>query len=131
MKSKVVIAAVHIGQQVFPSVFLLLGAYSAEAHCNTFPMYTIDEPLQLRTNARHDHLVTIQQANAAELIAFIEQGVRGRDRLETKHTLSLRGIKGPCVLRSLAQFDVGSSFLVDTLHNVYLGAFVSVSPDEK
>ena len=94
-------------------------------------MYTIDEPLQLRTTARHDHLVTIQQANAAELIAFIEQGARGRDRLETKHTLSLRGIKGPCELRSLAQFDVGSSFLVDTLHNVYLGAFASVSPEEK
>jgi hypothetical protein len=35
------------------------------------------------------------------------------------------GILGPCILRQLKHFDVGSSFASDNLHNVYRGVFVS------
>ena len=36
-----------------------------------------------------------------------------------------KGILGECILRQLGHFDVGRSFMVDSLHNIYLGAFVS------
>jgi hypothetical protein len=38
------------------------------------------------------------------------------------------GIVGPCVLRQLTYFDVGFSFVSDSLHNIYHGAFVSRAP---
>jgi hypothetical protein len=39
--------------------------------------------------------------------------------------LNEKGLMGACLLRELAHFDVGRSFIADSLHNVYLGAFVS------
>ncbi|CAF4829076.1 unnamed protein product, partial [Rotaria socialis] len=39
----------------------------------------------------------------------------------------LRGHIGPCALRSLTYFDVGTSFLSDSLHNIYHGVMVSSS----
>lgn len=42
-----------------------------------------------------------------------------------KHKESQMGLKRACVLRDLKHFDVGQSFLVDSLHNIYLGVFVS------
>ena len=42
-----------------------------------------------------------------------------------KNKESEHGILGPCVLRQLKYFDVGSSFVSDNLHNIYHGAFVS------
>ena len=38
----------------------------------------------------------------------------------------MKGHVGPCVLRSLKYFDVGISFLSDTLHNIYHGVMVSI-----
>ena len=35
-----------------------------------------------------------------------------------------KGYLGPCALRSLKYFDVGQSFIADSLHNVYAGAMV-------
>ena len=78
-----------------------------------------------RSNKRHDRLLTSYKANAKELARLIERRGRGREKLLAKHQLSQRGFRGPCVLRSLSRFDVGSTFLVDSLHNVYLGVFVS------
>jgi len=37
----------------------------------------------------------------------------------------LRGHISPCVFRDLTYFDVGSSFLSDSLHNIYHGTVVS------
>ena len=85
-----------------------------------------NDKLQLRNNEQHDELVAIYQINERELATFIQQGNRGRDKLEEKHKLDAKGIRGPCALRPLAYFDVGSCFLIDSLHNVYLGAFVSI-----
>ena len=36
-----------------------------------------------------------------------------------------KGIAGVCLFRELTDFDVGHSFMSDSLHNVYIGAFVS------
>lgn len=37
-----------------------------------------------------------------------------------------KGYLGPCALRPLKYFDVGKSFLTDSLHNLYGGAMVSI-----
>ena len=37
------------------------------------------------------------------------------------------GLKRSCILRELKHFDVGQSFVVDSLHNIYHGVFVSFS----
>lgn len=37
------------------------------------------------------------------------------------------GHQGPCILRSLAHFNIGPAFVADSLHNVYLGVFVSIA----
>lgn len=52
---------------------------------------------------------------------------RGRGALAEIHKKSEKGVKSPCVLRTLSKFDVGRSFLVDSLHNIYLGLFVSLT----
>ncbi|CAF4253861.1 unnamed protein product, partial [Adineta steineri] len=36
------------------------------------------------------------------------------------------GYMGECRLRDLLYFDVGRSFVFDTLHNLYRGSFVSI-----
>jgi hypothetical protein len=38
----------------------------------------------------------------------------------------MHGYLGECHLRDLRYFDVGQSFLFDTLHNLYRGTFVSI-----
>lgn len=49
-------------------------------------------------------------------------------RLATqRHKEIEMGLKGLCILRELKFFDVGISFVVDSLHNIYLGVFVSFS----
>ena len=65
-------------------------------------------------------LVILHEVNVKELDDFIRNGSRGREKLEAKHNLSTTSIRGPCVLRSLVYFDIGSSFLPDSLHNIYL-----------
>ena len=37
-----------------------------------------------------------------------------------------KGYLGKCALRSVQYFDVGESFLTDSLHNLYGGAMVSI-----
>lgn len=59
-----------------------------------------------------------------EFAAF--DNYRGRGALAQTHKDLEKGLKGGCVLRSLSKFDVGRSFLVDSLHNIYLGVVVSL-----
>lgn len=42
-----------------------------------------------------------------------------------KENDNLKGHRGRCALRELTYFDVGISFLSDSLHNCYHGAAVS------
>ena len=46
-------------------------------------------------------------------------------RMLDENKESEHGILGPCVFRQLKYFDVGFSFVSDSLHNVYHGAVVS------
>ena len=78
-----------------------------------------------RTNERHDLLLEQLRRNEIELAAFTSY--RGRGALTQAHKITEKGVKGPCILRTLSKFDVGRSFLVDSLHNIYLGLFVSLS----
>lgn len=112
----------------YQSVFFCshLGSYDTQGRCNTFVIGENDV-LQRRSNERHDELVMVLEKNAAELSDFINKGSRGKEKLEKQHRLAEKGIRGPCVLRPLTYFDVGKSFLSDSLHNVYLGAFVSTT----
>lgn len=79
-----------------------------------------------RTNERHDLLIEQIRKNEIEM-ANTQRG-RGRQVLAEKHKITEKGLKSPCLLRKLSKFDFGYSFLVDSLHNIYLGLFVSAIP---
>jgi hypothetical protein len=66
---------------------------------------------RLRTNKTYDEFMNIYKKER-----FMND-IEVRDRL--------RGHISPCVLRDLTFFDVGSSFLSDSLHNIYHGVVVS------
>lgn len=108
----------------FVDFFSLSGIYDVQGRCNSFPMKEGDI-LRMRSNARHDTLLILHETNIKELEEFNRNGNRGREKLEARHKFSVKGIRGPCVFRPLTYFDVGSSFLTDSLHNIYLGLFVS------
>ena len=77
-----------------------------------FPLVpTNQEQPCLRTNETYDAFMDVYQnqhsVNSNEL----------RDRF--------RGHISPCILRNLKYFDVGTSFLSDSLHNIYHGVMVS------
>lgn len=89
----------------------------------SFAIYVNDAPAYLRNNERHDLLLNQLKKNQVEIAAF--SNYRGRAALMQTHKNLEKGLKGSCVLRSLSKFDVGRSFLVDSLHNIYLGVVVS------
>lgn len=75
----------------------------------------------MRSNERYDILIEILE---------LQQQLKDlwpRDRRSTEPPVDKRnekGLIGNCVFRELKYFDVGRSFLADSLHNVYIGAFV-------
>jgi hypothetical protein len=91
----------------------------------SFAIYENDQPTRIRTNERHDLL--LQQLRQAEIQLAAFKGHRGRGALTQAYKNIEKRFKGPCILRTLSAFDVGRSFLVDSLHNIYLGVFVSRS----
>ena len=44
---------------------------------------------------------------------------------DDEHNDNFKGYRGKCTLRELKYFDVGTSFLSDSLHNCYHGVAVS------
>ena len=80
-------------------------------------------PVFERSNARHDFYQTRLRKNATELAQLTSS--LGRPALLESHNNAVKGAKGPCILRSLSNFDIGHSFLFDSLHNLYLGLYVS------
>ncbi|CAF1397355.1 unnamed protein product [Rotaria magnacalcarata] len=73
-----------------------------------FPLVSDNqEQPRLRTNDTYDLFMNIYAQNQ-----FLHN-VELRDRL--------RGHTSPCILRDLTYFDVGTSFLSDSLHNIYHG----------
>ena len=83
-----------------------------------------DPPAVERCNERHDYYQQQLQKNEIELANHV--GSHGRSALLRAHKAALKGSKGPSPLRSLSRFDVGRCFAFDTLHNLYLGLFVSL-----
>lgn len=93
-------------------------------HVNSFS-WELEKPDEIfaRSNERHDELVQLKHTNEQALGSLIG----GRRTFQLKlNKKSEKGILGLCILRRLSRFDVGKSFLVDSLHNVYLGTFVSL-----
>lgn len=89
----------------------------------SFAMKENDPPPIERSNERHDYYQEQFQRNEIELAKFSRS--HGRLALLQVHKKALKGSKGPSILRSLSRFDVGRSFAFDSLHNLYLGLFVS------
>ena len=79
------------------------------------------DDIPMRSNERYDILFDIFQ---------LQQQLKElwpRDRHSKAPPVDKRnekGLMGNCLLRELKYFDVGRSFLADSLHNVYIGAFV-------
>lgn len=67
---------------------------------------------RLRSNFTHDEIINIDEDD------------KPVDKDALRNTM--RGHVGPCVLRTLKYFDVGHSFLSDSLHNLYHGVMVNV-----
>ena len=79
------------------------------------------DDIAMRSNERYDILIDILE---------LQQQLRDlwpRHRHSKEPPVDKRnekGLMGNCIFRELRHFDVGRSFLADSLHNVYIGAFV-------
>ncbi|CAF4182121.1 unnamed protein product, partial [Rotaria magnacalcarata] len=73
-----------------------------------------------RSNKRYDELITIYQLQQ-QLKDLWPNKKKLPDVLIDEQRE--KGIVGVCLLRDLTYFDVGRSFMSDSLHNVYIGAF--------
>lgn len=96
---------------------------------NCFPIENINSLPPERSNDRYDYLIALKKANDDEVVRIrsVQLDPLARRRLKKKlisNKDSERGISGACVLRDLKYFDVGFSFVSDSLHNIYHGAFV-------
>ena len=78
--------------------------------------------IHLRSNERYDALFDLLQLQK-HLRSFLPTKKQKQSAIIDKK--KEKGIVGECVFRKLAHFDVGRSFMVDSLHNIYIGAFVS------
>ena len=75
-----------------------------------------------RSNDRYDALIDLLQLHK-HLRSFLPHSKPKNSALKDKNNEN--EIVGECLFRQLAYFDVGRSFTVDSLHNIYIGAFVS------
>ena len=99
---------------------------SQRGHVRSFAMDkpTIEQ-VQQRTNERYDTLVRLKQHHEQVINNLPKRSSKQRKNILKQYGQAERGVMGICVLRSLSTFDVGTSFMTDSLHNVYRGAFVS------
>ena len=83
-----------------------------------FPLLprTMPQP-RLRTNEIYDAFMAIAPSE------------RATNKLELRD--QMRGQISECVFRDLTYFDVGKSFLSDSLHNIYHGVMVGEVPIEE
>ena len=95
-----------------------------DGNVRSFAMTLNDmEEAHLRSNMRYDILLNLK---------FLHEQIRESFPSRKKRSLmeqqeeAEKGILGPCILRELSVFNVGRGFMADTLHNVYIGAFVSI-----
>lgn len=92
-------------------------------HVRSFSITRPDfDGIHTRSNERYDALFDLLQLQK-QLRSCLPVNQQRKAAITDKHTE--KGILGECILRQLGHFDVGRSFMVDSLHNIYLGAFVS------
>ena len=91
-------------------------------HVRSFSVNQYDiENIPTRCNERYDVLINVFE---------LQQQLRSiwpkkkRLMIELANEENEKGIMGVCPLRELAHFDVGRSFMTDSLHNIYIGVFV-------
>jgi len=91
-------------------------------HVRSFSASQYDiENTPTRCNERYDMLINVFE---------LQQQLRSiwpkkkRLMIELANEKNEKGIMGICSLRELAHFDVGRSFMTDSLHNIYIGVFV-------
>lgn len=98
---------------------------SERGHVRSFAVEEDDlANITLRTNERYDLLLELKQRNDTNMQNFKNRSKKERQEIEDQNKKKEKGVKGICVLRSLLSFDVGISFMADSLHNVYSGCFV-------
>ena len=108
--------------------FLGIMVLSKRGHVRSFAMTNADlVQIELRSNQRHDTLLDFKTRHHQQMIALSKKSKKEKTIIEKGHKIAEKGILGRCILRSLRHFDVGTSFMADSLHNVYSGAFVSRS----
>lgn len=78
--------------------------------------------IQQRCNVRYDTLLALKEARDFQRTHLSKKEQKEQQKVDQQRSC---GILGPCILRSCTMFDVGHSFMSDSLHNVYIGAFVS------
>ncbi|CAF1462164.1 unnamed protein product [Rotaria sordida] len=87
---------------------------AGKGHIRCFPLDTTNPP-DLRSNKTYDQAMKILTKNK-------QQRAR-RNSLTGADNDAAKGHVGPCALRRLRFFEMGQSFLIDSLHNLYSGAF--------
>ena len=93
-----------------------------DGNVRSFAMTPHDfDQIEFRSNMRYDILFGLKLLHQQIQHSF---PARKRKLLIKQHKMEEKGILGPCILRQLSYFDVGRGFMADTLHNVYIGAFV-------
>ena len=75
-----------------------------------------------RSNKRHDQLIVSVQLD--QQLKDVSPN-KAQKRNASVDRQSSRGIMGVCLFRELTYFDIGRSFMADSLHNIHIGAFVS------
>ncbi|CAF3640268.1 unnamed protein product [Rotaria sp. Silwood1] len=102
---------------------LLLGVFmgksvpAGKGHIRCFPLDQMNPP-DLRSNHTYDAAMKVLEKNK-------KQRAR-RNSLTGANNDEAKGHVGPCTFRRLRFFDMGQSFLTDSLHNLYSGTFEQI-----
>jgi hypothetical protein len=118
-----------ITYKLFHEIVSLAGTMmktSAKGSARSFAVNKIKfQQIELRSNQRYDALLNLRHYHQQQLNTFDKLSKQQRKIIEEQYAAKEKGILGECTLRSLFCCDVGTSFMADSLHNVYAGAFVS------
>ncbi|CAF4953779.1 unnamed protein product, partial [Rotaria sp. Silwood1] len=90
---------------------------AGKGHIRCFPLDQINPP-HLRSNHTYDAAMKVLEKNK-------KQRAR-RNSLTGANNDEANGHFGPCALRRLRLFNMGQSFLTDSLHNLYSGIFLKL-----
>ncbi|CAF1497861.1 unnamed protein product [Adineta ricciae] len=113
------IAAFGCGRCEIPGRMISIG--SSKGHVRTFAaeLHILNDTKQ-RCNIRYDTLLALKEMRDSRRALLPE---RKRKKQAERDKQKDYGILGPCAFRGCSMFDVGCSFMSDSLHNIYIGAF--------